>query len=34
MAINQKEWSKETKRAILLSVVVLTGAFLFFSLIG
>jgi predicted negative regulator of RcsB-dependent stress response len=34
MAIDTKEWSKETKKAIALSVVVILGAVLFFSLIG
>jgi hypothetical protein len=33
MAIEMKEWSKETKRSILLSVIVIVGAVIFFSLI-
>jgi len=33
MAISTKEWSKETKKNIALSAVVIIAAFIFFSLI-
>jgi hypothetical protein len=33
MAINQKEWSKETKKSIILSALVILAALVFFSFI-
>lgn len=33
MAIEMKEWSKETKRSVILSAVVIIAAFLFFMAI-
>jgi hypothetical protein len=33
MAISQKEWSKETKKSIGLSALVIIAAIIFFSLI-
>jgi hypothetical protein len=33
MAIDQREWSKETKRSIALSALVIIAAAIFFSLL-
>jgi hypothetical protein len=33
MAIDTKEWSKETKQKIALSVLVIVAAFVFFALV-